>query len=208
MAFQSIWHYSGLPEEMVNIMERDLLSEFGNRMEDSSLSDNVIDKKIRDSQNAWIPTHHWVAGLIWHYVTKANRENFLYDLTCIDGESLQLTRYTEGQFYTWHHDAGLPSFYKPSNTMGSSLSPVNAEDFINTNCELVRKLSIIVQLSNPDDYEGGNVQLLDDTGKSYILPRARGTVIVFDSRTKHRVLKVRGGVRKSIVGWAIGPRWK
>ena len=82
------------------------------------------------------------------------------------------------------------------------------QDFMNENTELVRKLSFSLQLSDPDDYEGGNVQLLDETGKSYIAPRQRGCIILFDSRTQHRVLKVTKGTRKSIVGWVVGPRWK
>ena len=79
---------------------------------------------------------------------------------------------------------------------------------MNENIELVRKLSFVVQLSDPDDYEGGNLQLLDENGKSYIAPRKRGTVVVFDSRTQHRVLKVKRGIRKSLVGWVVGPRWR
>ena len=39
--------------------------------------------------------------------------------------------------------------------------------------------------------------------KSYITPRQRGTIVLFDSRTQHRVLKVTKGVRKSIVGWTV-----
>ena len=73
---------------------------------------------------------------------------------------------------------------------------------------MVRKLSFALQLSDPDDYEGGNVQLLDESGSNYLAPRKRGTMILFDSRTQHRVLKVTKGVRKSIVGWTVGPRWK
>ena len=73
---------------------------------------------------------------------------------------------------------------------------------------MVRKLSFALQLSSPDDYEGGNVVLLDEGGKKYIVPRQRGTVVLFDSRTQHRVNKVKSGVRKSIVGWVVGPRWK
>ena len=65
-----------------------------------------------------------------------------------------------------------------------------------------------MQLSDPDDYERGNVQVLSDEGYSYISPRKRGSIILFDSRTPHRVLKVTKGVRKSIVGWAVGPRWR
>ena len=74
--------------------------------------------------------------------------------------------------------------------------------------ELVRKLSVVIQLSNPEDYEGGNLQLLSEDGKKYFAPRQRGTIIIFDSRTQHRVLKVTKGRRKSLVGWIVGPRWK
>ena len=49
------------------------------------------------------------------------------------------------------------------------------------------------------------LQLLDEAGNSYIAPRQRGTVILFGSRTQHRVLKVTKGTRKSIVGWTVGP---
>ena len=70
---------------------------------------------------------------------------------------------------------------------------------------MVRKLSFAMQLSDPDDYEGGNVQLLDEAGNSYIVPRKRGTIVLFDSRTQHRVLKVTKGTRKSIVGWTVTP---
>ncbi len=82
------------------------------------------------------------------------------------------------------------------------------EDFVNENCEKVRKLSFSLLLSDPDTYEGGNLQLLDECGKPYIVPRKRGTIVLFDSRTQHRVQKVKSGVRKSIVGWVVGPRFK
>ena len=74
--------------------------------------------------------------------------------------------------------------------------------------ELVRKISFSLQLSDPDDYEGGNIQFIDESNQNYIAPRQKGSLIIFDSRTKHRVCKVRSGVRKSIVGWVVGPRWK
>ena len=61
-----------------------------------------------------------------------------------------------------------------------------------------------MQLSDPDDYEGGNVQLLDEAGNSYIVPRQRELVVLFDSRiTNTEFLKVTKGVRKSIVGWTV-----
>ena len=45
-------------------------------------------------------------------------------------------------------------------------------------------------------------------GERYFAPKQKGTLIVFDSRTKHRVRTVKSGLRKSLVGWVVGPRWK
>ena len=209
MALQSVWYYSNLPEDIINIIEKDLKENFDSQFEISKLYENTLNIDKRNSQNTWIPTTHWVAGFLWHYVQRANRENFLYDLRNIDGESLQYTRYDAGQFYGWHNDAGLSSYYKPKciNALSSGSSDELATDFVNQNIELVRKLSFLLQLSDPDDYEGGNVQFIDDTGNSYIVPRKRGTIVLFDSRTQHRVLKVTKGTRKSIVGWVCGKRW-
>jgi PKHD-type hydroxylase len=206
MAYQSIWYYTDLPEKVVNLIEEDLSIKFDSGMADSRLHGDALNKEKRNSQNAWIPSHHWTAGFMWHYIQRANRENFLYDLRCIDGESMQYTRYSEGQFYGWHNDAGLTTQYKPQS-VGNRVDGL-ANDFLNENIELVRKLSFVLQLSSPDDYEGGNLQLLDENGKSYFAPRRRGTIILFDSRTQHRVLKVTKGIRKSLVGWTVGPRWK
>ena len=206
MAFQSVWHYSDLPEEVVNIIEKDLSVKFDSEMGDSRLMGDALNKDKRNSQNAWVPTHHWLGGFLWHYIQRANRENFLYDLRCIDGESMQYTQYGVGQFYGWHNDAGISGAYKPQS-VGNRQEGL-ANDFVNENIELVRKLSFVLQLSDADDYEGGNLQLLDEAGRSYFAPRKRGTVILFDSRTMHRVLPVKSGLRKSIVGWTVGPRWK
>ena len=96
MAFQSVWYFTDLPEEIVNIIEKDLFDSFGERMSDSKIQGDNLNKEKRNSKNAWVPTTHWVAGFIWHYIMKANRENFLYDLECIDGESMQYTEYREG----------------------------------------------------------------------------------------------------------------
>ena len=206
MAFQSVWYYTDLPEDIVNIIEKDLTENFDSQMADSKLHGDALNKEKRNSQNTWISTNHWAAGFLWHYVQRANRENFLYDLRNIDGESLQYTRYGEGEFYGWHNDAGLATQYKPQ-AVGNRVEGL-ANDFVNENIELVRKLSFSLQLSDPDDYEGGNVQFLDEAGNSYFAPRKRGTIVLFDSRTQHRVLKVTKGQRKSIVGWTVGPRWR
>jgi len=211
MAFQSVWYYTDLPEDIVKILDKDLVENFDSQMGDSKLLGDAINKDKRNSENTWISSDHWIAGFLWHYVNKANQTNFLYDLTCIDANNLQYTKYSEGQYYHWHNDAGVPALYKPTSnklSMESHNDQENHLDFLKRNCEYVRKLSFSLQLSDPDDYEGGNVQFLDEDGKSYIAPRQRGCIVLFDSRTQHRVLKVTKGVRRSIVGWCIGPRWK
>ena len=207
MALQSVWYETQIPPELVDILERDTIENFENQMGDSRLYGDSLNRDKRNSQNAWIPTTHWIGGFIWHYVQRANRENFLYDIRNIDGESIQFTKYQEGQFYSWHNDAGLATHYKPVSIGNRGNGSEIAQDFLNENCELIRKLSVVVQLSSPDDYEGGNLQIMAEDGKSYIVPRKRGTVIVFDSRAQHRVLKVTKGCRRSLVGWVCGPRW-
>lgn len=206
MAFQSMWYFTDIPKNIIDTIEEDLADQFDKQLELSKLANDNLDTSRRSSKNAWIPTNHWVGGFIWHYVSKANRENFLYNLTNIDGETMQYTRYEVGDFYNWHNDAGIGICYKPSAT-DNLMKQEMVDDFVTVSCERIRKLSFILQLSDPDDYEGGNVQFLDDNRKTFFAPRKRGTIILFDSRMQHRVLKVTKGVRKSIVGWTVGPRW-
>lgn len=213
MAYQSIWYYTDIPNKIIDIIEEDLFESFNDNLQDSQVGDihkTSLDKSTRNSKNAWIPTNHWLGGFVWSYIERANRENFLYDLKGIDGESLQYTTYDEGQYYKWHQDQSLPTFYKPNNspTMNRMNTPELINDFLSINTEYVRKLSFSLLLSDPDTYEGGNFQIMNDTGKSYIAPRKRGVIVIFDSRATHRVQKVTKGVRKSVVGWAVGPRWK
>ena len=100
MALQSVWFFTGLPSDIIKSLEKDLENHFDDDdMGDSKLINDVLDKNIRKSKNTWIPTHHWIAGWLWHYVQKANKTNFLYDLSHIDGGSLQYARYAEGEFY-------------------------------------------------------------------------------------------------------------
>lgn len=211
MAFQSIWYWTDLNAKIIDTIEEELKLNLDNELEDSRVGEGdfgTVDRDKRNARNAWIPTSHWIGGFLWHYVQRANRENFLYDLTNIDGESLQYTVYGEGQYYGWHNDAGLSSHYKPISGGNRGHGGDILQDFVNENCEKVRKLSFSLLLSDPDNYEGGNLQILDEAGRSYFAPRQRGAIVLFDSRSQHRVQKVTKGVRKSIVGWVVGPRWK
>ena len=48
----------------------------------------------------------------------------------------------------------------------------------------------------------------DDPKKIVTLDKERGTLGIFDPRTRHRISPVKSGTRKALVGWAIGPRWR
>ena len=70
-----------------------------------------------------------------------------------------------------------------------------------------RKLSIIVQLSDEDEYEGGDINLKIGS-RDLDLPKKKGGVIVFPSFILHRVLPVTKGSRKSLVSWISGPNYR
>ena len=221
MASQSLWYYTGLPNTVIDAIEEDLDRNFSPDLKPSVVGHspdgtgaktkvNELNTSIRNAQNAWIPTSHWIAGFCWHYVMRANRENFLYDLSHIDQESLQYTVYDSGEYYGWHSDADLSTMHTPLsewNKAQKSVEEVNI-DKIRTQNEFCRKLSFSLLIADPSDYRGGNLEIYGFQDKKYIVLKQRGTIILFDSRARHRVTKVTEGVRKSIVGWTVGPRWK
>ena len=151
-------------------------------------SDSGWVKDVRKSKNFWIPTNYWISGWVWYYIQKMNRQNFKYDILDIEDGQIQYTHYDTGDYYNWHVDSEL-SAYKQDT-------------------ENVRKLSFTVQLSSPNEYTGGELEFLDLGDKSFFAPKDLGSVIIFDSRVRHRVCKVKSGVRKSLVGWVVGPRWR
>ena len=205
MANLVCWDFTELPVEVIDILERDI-KKFDYSLKQSSVVGDNVDLHIRDSGNTWINTSHWIGGWLWYYVSKINRENFLYDIVDIDEGSLQYTHYNEGQFYNWHQDSDLDSHHKPQMIFSSGNNR-SQEEIIQAG-EYIRKLSFTLKLSDPTDYRGGEVEFLDNTSKRFLAPKQRGTMIVFDSRVRHRVRKIKSGTRKSIVGWVVGPRWK
>ena len=198
MSMEALWYTTKMPPELISLVEKDL-QQFDSSLQ-QAITTGGVNLSVRDSKTTWINTTHWVAGLCYHYVLMANRQNFLYDIDGFDGETMQYTSYSPGEYYGWHQDTGLGTMSVPGEDA--------QEVFLMKNCERVRKLSFIMQLSNPDEYSGGEVQLMRDTGKTFFLPKERGSIIVFDSRTRHRAKAVRSGTRKSLVGCVSGPRWK
>lgn len=148
---------------------------------------------LRDCTVAWLPCDDstaWIRERLRSLAATVNR-HYGFDLTGV-GEDLQFTTYTgPGGHYTWHQD-GLDRGVER------------------------RKLSVVVQLSDPGAYEGGDLEFLEvaeDYGPAQReefrhLARARGTAIAFPAFEYHRVLPVRAGVRHSLVWWLDGPPFR
>tara|TARA_B100001059_G_scaffold188526_1_gene190953 strand:- start:2221 stop:2829 length:609 start_codon:yes stop_codon:yes gene_type:complete len=147
-------------------------------------------KEIRNSNVSWI-NDWWVKKELEPYVKRAN-EMAGWNFNFTKSEASQFTIYEPGEYYDWHRDAQNYPY-----TQGEQKS-------------LIRKLSVTVSLSNPEDYEGGFLEFSreNDFNKKYfykvreILPR--GSICVFPSYTWHRVTPVTKGKRLSLVQWNLG----
>ncbi|MEM1123293.1 MAG: 2OG-Fe(II) oxygenase [Bacteroidota bacterium] len=125
--------------------------------------------------------HQWLYQRISNFALQVNNQRYFYDIRGIF-EPLQLMEYSEGDFFDWHLDFG--------NQHSS-----------------IRKLSVTMQLSDPTDYEGGDLQFM--INKDIITaPRSKGTIIIFPSFIMHRVTPITQGKRRSIVGWVSGPPFR
>ena len=78
----------------------------------------------------------------------------------------------------------------------------------------VRKISMTVNLTNPDNYAGGNLKfdLGAHAGKKRFKVceeiRPQGSIIIFPSFTYHCVTPVTRGTRYSLVLWSLGRPWQ
>ena len=214
MAHYVYYTYSELPSEMVDVLVKDL-KKYDEAIEKSKVREAEkkhlqqsagVGENVRNSRNAWIDSSTWVGGFVWHYIMRANRENFMYDIEGIDSNEIQYTEYQKGEYYDWHVDDNIGRCLFNDKVLASASN--QGENIAILNGEYVRKLSFTIQLSDPEDYEGGELEFKVNNEEPFFAPNKKGTVIVFDSRTLHRVKEVKSGVRKSLVGWVVGPRWK
>jgi len=69
----------------------------------------------------------------------------------------------------------------------------------------MRKISMVISITDPDTYEGGEFEFIDGT-KPDLKPR--GSVLVFPSFVRHRVTPVTTGTRYSLVNWFVGNKFR
>jgi len=136
-----------------------------------------------------------------NYINIANDENFQCDITALYYTECHMLEYGPGHYYDWHSDTSYEQCTRASSATWSG-TRMNYTDH-------VRKLSFTLQLSDSDDYTGGEMQLVNNcTRDSTFISKERGSLCIFDSRVPHRVKPVKTGKRYALVGWALGPKWK
>jgi len=166
------------------------LAAFGEAegMAPGRLTGGVMVSGIRSASTLWLDddTLPWLTDRLIEGLALLNRRWFDFALMGFD-EGFQLLRYDgaaeSGDFYDWHIDIGRKG--------------LNAS----------RKLSLVLQLSDPADYEGGALEVNAD-GTPVAQPRARGALTAFPSYMLHRVTPVTEGRRYSLAAWAHGPAFR
>lgn len=142
-----------------------------------------IDYRVRrvDVVSLWVnDANMFIFDRLNEAVMDANQHFFKFDLSGFMEHS-QLLYYTEptstesGGFYDWHTDTGVGSL-------------------------ATRKLTLIVQLTDPSEYEGCEVELMGHGP----INKQLGALTIFPSYMSHRVTELTKGHRESIVAWANG----
>jgi PKHD-type hydroxylase len=170
------------PEEMVKIIK---IGESLYQIPATTVGDDgLVVSNYRKSEISWIdnnPETEWIFRKISEYAIIANKEMWNFDIWDYQ-DQLQYTKYYgDGGHYDWHAD------------LGPGISN--------------RKLSCVLQLSTPEEYEGGTLQM-NPGGNIIEVPKGLGTLCFFPSFLLHRVTPLSSGVRKSLVTWLCGSNFR
>ncbi|MGE0256796.1 MAG: 2OG-Fe(II) oxygenase [Alphaproteobacteria bacterium] len=147
--------------------------------------------ETRRSRVAWLRRDEerfaWLFARIDRALAAVNAQHFDVDYAPQGCAALQYSIYDAGEqgHYAAHMDDFLPATWPDA-----------------------RKLSVVVQLSSPDEYEGGTLRFRDLADPLRKEAREQGTVIVFPSILYHAVEPVSVGTRCSLVGWYSGSPWR
>jgi len=159
------------------------------QIEEGRLATGETDNKTRTCTLSWLyPTANtqWMFDGVFAVMKRLN--NTYYKFILDQYEPLQFTNYQEdrSEFYAPHLDAA----FGIKSQMTS------------------RKLSLVLQLTDPSKYQGGDLLMHIGRDKPIAVPKKRGSVVVFPSFILHEVTPVKSGHRNSLVTWAHGPLFK
>jgi PKHD-type hydroxylase len=192
-AWWQLWESGLKPDECAAVVEC-ALSEFEAQVATVGHGSRpLVSGDIRKGTVRWIPRSderfRWLWDRLVLLCLQANHAAFgleLSDFPQLRFAKAQFTEYhADGEHhYNWHEDNAW---------LGAG--------------EVDRKLSCVVQLSDPSSYEGGRLRLeRDDLEPGKFVQQ--GAVIFFPSHLRHKVEPVTAGVRYSLVVWFEGPRMR
>ena len=158
-----------------------------NPASDARLVGDNRNHNMRRAELVWlddVPGTEWIMDRFIDVVRDANRETFGFDLTEF-AESAQVARYGEERMghFDWHADIG-------EGRLAAK-----------------RKLTIVVQLSQPQHYEGGLLEVMPSAA-IHTADQGIGTATLFPSFLLHRVTPVTKGERHSMTLWSHGPAFR
>lgn len=177
------WENAFTEEQLQNIVQYlDTLPK-----EEAAVGGENENGKVRKSNVAWVANNSAQAAEIYDKLAfVARRLNSMFYGFDLFGfvEDMQYTVYDGEQesHYTWHMD-------------------------MSADTASARKLSLVIQLSSPEDYEGGELQTLVGSEEQSV-DKKLGLTVAFPSWTLHRVTPVTKGIRKTLVVWVAGPQFK
>lgn len=152
-------------------------------VEKAFIENNIENNSIRESEISFIyPSDAvWAYQKITNIVESLNNQFFKFNIFGMV-EGMQFTKYTSPSgFYGMHMD-------KMFNNVP-------------------RKLSVVIQLSDQSEYEGGEL-ILHTSSKPEIMDKSSGKLIAFPSYIMHEVKPVTKGTRYSLVFWLTGEQFK
>lgn len=180
-----VWWEGGFTEQELNWLQEQAKNA-EQRAQAGGMKDEAQLMQVRRSQVSWLNKTQdtaWVYEKLAHIASSLNAQYYRFDLTGF-GEALQLTNYDQSEhgMYGWHLD------------YGGNVAPS-------------RKLSMVLQLTDPAHYEGGNLQVMTG-GEPNTIRKQRGLIAAFPSYALHQVTPVTKGSRQSLVAWITGPAFK
>jgi PKHD-type hydroxylase len=147
-----------------------------------------INKNIRTTDVGWVWLNQdtaWLWERLAGVIADVNAQFFKFDLTgCYEAIQLGVYKDSDKGHYNWHIDASPNDKHAP------------------------RKLSMSLLLSDPSEFEGGELQIKTCNDEIQTLDMVKGRAWFFPSYTLHRVTPVTKGVRRSLVLWVGGPEFK
>ncbi len=132
--------------------------------------------------------NYWIFQRINRAIEETNNLYYNYDLNGYD--YLQYTQYDEA--YKGHYDYHIDMSF---DAKSDDAQP--------------RKLSIVLMLNTPKtDFEGGDFNIKIGGDNDITIPFERGFMVLFPSFLLHKVQPVTKGIRKTLVAWVLGPKFK